>query len=129
MDYKEENVFTGNKIKSYRLKNKWTQGDLASRLKLRNNTISAYERGQISIPHAKLLEVARVLDVKTTDLLPIEEAKVDELTEHIHDAKSKLTSEQLGFLELLIAKTNSLEGERREAFLKNLEFAVKFFDQ
>jgi len=130
MTITNKNEFIGNKIKEYRNKKKWTQEELGDRVKLKKAAISTYEKGRVSAPIAKLQAIANVLEVNLNDLLPIEEnEKVDAITEQIHEAKSKLPSDQLAFLELLLAKTNSLDGEKRERFLKNIQFAVKFFDE
>jgi transcriptional regulator with XRE-family HTH domain len=128
--YRPENEFIGNKIKSYRKKKKLTQIELAEKLGVADTTISAYERGFVEIPRSKLIDVAKALDVNHTNLLPIEEGETkDAINEHIQEAKAKLPSDQLAFLELLLAKTNSLDGKERERFLKNVKFAVKFFDE
>ena len=123
-----KNEFTGKRIKEYRTKRKWTQQDLADRVNMKKNTISAWEIGRVEIPHSKLQLVANAFEIKTTDLLPMEE-ETDDLTQHIQEAKSKLNSDELAFLELLIAKTNSLNTDDRETFLKNVRFAVEFFDK
>lgn len=122
-----KNEFIGKRIKEYRLKRKWTQQDLADRIGMKKNTVSAYEIGRVEIPHSKLQLVANAFEITTTDLLP--EEKVDSITKELQEAKSKLSSDQLAFLELLIAKTNSLSLEERDNFLKNIKFAVKFFDE
>lgn len=130
MEYKNENVFVGNKIKSYRNKLKWTQEELARRLNVKNNTVSAYERGQISIPHAKLVEIAKVFEISYLDLLPIEGTDTnDTISEYIQEAKSQLDEDQLEFLEELISQTLSLNEEERKNFLKNIKVAVKVYNE
>lgn len=130
LKFKSENVFTGNKIKSYRLKRKWMQSDLAERIGVKGNTISAYERGAVEIPHSKLKAVAEALEVRTSDLLPIEDSENnDTISEYIQEVKSKYTTDQLNFLEQLIEKSLSLNESEREDFLKNIKFAVEFFNK
>ena len=125
-----KNEFIGKRIKEYRLKRKWTQQDLADRIKMKKNTISAYEIGRVEIPHSKLQAIAQAFEIKTADLIPLEEsAEQDAIDAHIQEAKAKLSSSELAFLELLIAETNSLEAEEREVFLKNIRFAVEFFNK
>lgn len=122
-----KNEFIGKRIKEYRLKRKWTQQDLADRIGMKKNTVSAYEIGRVEIPHSKLQLVANAFEIKTTDLLPLEEPVAqDSIDEHISEAKAKLSSSELSFLELLIAETNSLNVDEREVFLKNLRFALEF---
>lgn len=128
MNFKSENVFTGNKIRSYRTKKKWMQSDLANRIGVKGNTISAYERGAVEIPQSKLKSLAEALEVKITDLLPIEETQ-DTISEYIQQAKSELDEDQMNFLEEVIKKTLSLDESDRVNFLENIKFAVKFFNE
>lgn len=128
LKYEEENVFIGSKIKTYRKKRKWTQDDLAKRVDVKNNTISAYERGQISIPRSKLVEIAKALDAKLTDLLPVENTG-DTISEYIQEAKSELDADQLELFNELLKKTLSLEGNERANFLENVRFAIQFINK
>lgn len=122
-----KNEFIGKRIKEYRTKMKWTQQDLADRVNMKKNTISAYELGRVEIPHSKLQLVANAFEIKTAELLPLEEPTAqDSIDTHISEAKAKLSSSELSFLELLIAETNSLDVDDREVFLKNLRFALEF---
>ncbi len=127
--YKSENIFTGKKIRSYRTKKKWMQSDLAEKIGVKGNTISAYERGAVEIPQSKLKALADALEVKTSDLLPIDEESQDELSGYIQEAKSRLDEDQMKFFELLLKKSLSLEESDREHFFKNVRMAVKFFDE
>ena len=130
MTITNKNEFIGQRIKEYRNKKKWFQQELADRVGMTKGAISTYEKGRVAAPIAKLQAIANVLEVNLNDLLPIDDhEKVDSITEQIQEAKSKLTSDQLAFLELLIAKTNSLSFEERNNFLKNIQFAVEFFDK
>lgn len=130
MTITNKNEFIGSRIKEYRKKNNWTQQDLAERTAMKKNTISIYELGRVEVPRSKLSIIAQKLDVKMTDLLPAEETvSQDSIDEHIRQAKAKLTSDQLSFLELLIAKTYTLPPEERQNFLKNVKFATEFFDK
>lgn len=130
MTITNKNEFIGRKIKEYRNKKKWFQQDLADRVGMKKAAISTYEKGRVEAPMSKLQAIANALEVNLSDLLPVNEnEKVDSITEEIQEAKSKLSSDQLAFLELLIAKTNSLSHEERDNFLKNIKFAVEFFDK
>ncbi len=129
MEYKKENIFTGNKIRSYRQKRKWTQQDLADRIGVKGNSVSAYERGAVEIPNSKLKALAEALEIKTSDLLPVENETQDELSGYIQEAKSRLDEEQMKFFEMLLKKSLSLEESDREHFFKNVRMAVKFFDE
>lgn len=128
--FKSENVFTGNKIRSYRTKKKWLQSELANRINMKGNTISAYERGAVAIPYGKLVEIAKALEVKTTDLLPIEGTEDnDTISEYIQQAKSELNEDQMDFLEEVIKKALSLDESGRANFLDNIKLAVEFFNK
>lgn len=128
--YRPENEFVGNKIKAYRKKKRLTQIELAEKLGVADTTISAYERGFVEIPHSKLIDVAKALDVKYTDLLPIEGDEENQtISDYINEAKATLDDNQLQLLEALIKKTLSLDERERIHFLKNVSFAVKFFDE
>lgn len=129
MEYKKENIFTGNKIRSYRQKRKWTQQDLADRIGVKGNSVSAYERGAVEIPNSKLKALAEALEIKTSDLLPVENETQDELSGYIQEAKSRLDEEQMKFFEMLLKRSLSLEESDREHFFKNVRMAVKFFDE
>ncbi len=129
MEYKKENVFTGNKIRSYRTKKKWMQSDLAEKIGVKGNTISAYERGAVEIPQSKLKALAEALEVKTSDLLPIDEESQDELSGYIQEAKSRLDEDQFNLFQQLLKKSLTLSDSERENFFKNVRFAIKFFDE
>ena len=125
-----QNVYVGKKIREMRKERRITQLELGERIGVRGNTVSAYERGIIEVPHSKLLEIARVLGVKYTELLPIEGDTLQEsMSERIETAKKDLTEDQGAFLENLIGKTLSLEESERESFLENIRFAVEYFER
>jgi transcriptional regulator with XRE-family HTH domain len=128
--YRPENEFVGSKIKAYRKKKRLTQIELAEKLGVADTTISAYERGFVEIPHSKLIDVAKALDVKYTDLLPIEGDEENQtISDYLNEAKATLDEDQLQFLEALIKKSLSLNERERKDFFKNVSFAVKFFDE
>lgn len=126
--FKPENVFTGKKIRAYRVKKKWLQEDLAKRINMKGNTVSAYERGAVAIPHAKLVEIAKALEVSTIDLLPIEGTQ-DTISEYMQEVKSELNEEQLELFNELFKKTLSLKGNERANFLENIRFAIQFINK
>ncbi len=132
MSNQHQNKFIGDKIRKFRKLKRLSQEELALKIGVKHNTISAYERGVIEITHSKLLEVAKVLDVKYTQLLPLEETDALEIKRSLADylvAEKNLSQEQSNFLEALIEKTQSLDESERESFLKNIRFAVEFFQK
>lgn len=130
MTYTHENVHIGRQMRTFRKAKRWTQKDLSNRIGIKDNTISAYERGAIEIPRSRLLEIATALDVKYVDFLPADTDN-DELLimKHIEAAKEICTEEEMLFLDSLIEKTLSLNDSERKDFLKNIRFAVEFFNK
>ncbi|MDX1769908.1 MAG: helix-turn-helix domain-containing protein [Planococcaceae bacterium] len=132
MELSSQNKYVGDKIRSYRKRKNFTQTDLAKAIGVKNNTVSAYERGVIEIPHSKLLEVAKALEIKYTALLPIEKdssfAK-ESIQDYVVEAEKKLTTDQFNFFEQLLDKALSLNEVERDDFFKNVRFAIKFFDE
>lgn len=122
-----KNEFVGDKIKAYRKRRKWTQEDLAERLGVKGNTISSYENGKIEIPYSKLEKIAIIFEVKTNDLLPVDE-KQDNISEYMQEAKSKLNEDQLNLFEQLLKKSLTLTDSERENFFKNVRFMIQFLD-
>lgn len=130
MNFNDNNRFTGNKIRSYRKKMKLTQEELANRIGVKGNSISAYERGGVEIPNSKLQALANVFDITTLDLLPIEGTENnDSISAYVQEAKSELTDDQLKFVEDILKKALSLSGSERSDLFKNIKLAVKFFEE
>jgi putative transcriptional regulator len=65
----------GEKIKDYRKKKGYTQEEVADRLHVTRQTISKWEKNY-SVPDAELIvQLAEILDVKTSQLLGTQEEK------------------------------------------------------
>lgn len=75
----------GSAIKFYRKKAKLTQGSLASCIGKSLASVSKYERGECAIDSFTLCEIARVLNVTVSQLLPPEAVTK---YEHIHTPDS-----------------------------------------
>ncbi|WP_265027466.1 helix-turn-helix domain-containing protein [Wolbachia endosymbiont (group A) of Bombylius major] len=60
----------GQKIEEYRLMQRCTQAELASKIGLAYQEVNSYEQGYIVIPIEVLYIIARVLSVDAVDLLP-----------------------------------------------------------
>ena len=127
---KYQNLFVGNKIKRIRKSKGLLQKELAYKVGVKANTISAYEGGKIEIPHSKLLKIAEVLGVKYTEFLPLHaDGETHSLEDYISNAKEGLSKDEGGFLEGLIAKVYTLPEEERKKFLENIRFAVDYFEK
>ena len=70
MDERKLSLYIGSKIKHFRKKGKITQEELGKKIGVKNNTISAYERGAISTDQDVLFKLADALDISINDLFP-----------------------------------------------------------
>jgi transcriptional regulator with XRE-family HTH domain len=124
------NKFIGMKIKEYRTKNKMTQEVLGKKIGVKNNTVSAYERGTISADSDTLFLIASALDIKVDDLFPPVETDGIDYLDKIKDMRNEnLEAKDMRFFQELIEKTLSLKGEEREKFLDSIKFTVAFYNR
>ena len=65
----------GKKLRESRESRGMTQTDLAERLNIRQEIVSAYERGAIRIHGALIAGFAQALDVSTDEILGVEKSK------------------------------------------------------
>ena len=65
----------GRKLRESRETRGMTQTDLAERLNIRQEIVSAYERGAVRIHGALIAAFAQALDVSTDEILGVEKAK------------------------------------------------------
>src|SRR5699024_2630698 len=70
MDDKKLRVHIGSKIKEFRKRKNITQGELGKLVGVKNNTISAYERGVISTDQDVLFKLSDVLEVNLDEFFP-----------------------------------------------------------
>src|SRR5690625_6158602 len=70
MDERKLRIYIGSKIKQLRRKRNITQNDLGKLLGVKNNTISAYERGAISTDQDVLYKLADIFNVSINDFFP-----------------------------------------------------------
>lgn len=78
----ELRIYIGRKIKELRKKRSITQGELGKRLGVKNNTISAYERGAISTDQNVLFRLSEIFDVSINEFFPNED---EEHTSHFYN--------------------------------------------
>lgn len=130
MNFEDQNKYIGKKIKEYRKARKFTQSQLGEKIGVKDNTISAYERGVIELPSSKLHEIARVLGVSYTSFLPLETTSKDEtMRKAMLMAGNNLDEDQMDFLNNLVEKSLSLDEDERKDFFENLRFAIKYFEE
>src|SRR5690625_898465 len=82
MTEKELMKYIGSRISEFRKKNKLTQSELGNKIGVKNNTISAYERGAISTDQDILFKLARVFDVSIDDFFPDRNLIKEETSEY-----------------------------------------------
>lgn len=70
MDENKLRIYIGSKIKQLRRKRNITQNELGKLLGVKNNTISAYERGAISTDQDILYRLADIFGVSINDFFP-----------------------------------------------------------
>ncbi|RDW21009.1 hypothetical protein CWR48_04135 [Oceanobacillus arenosus] len=130
MSEKELRLYIGGKIKEYRNKKKVTQEELGNKLGVKNNTISAYERGTISPDSDTLFIIADILEVKADDFFPpIENDGVDYLDKIKDLRKENLEAKDMRFFQKLIEKTLSMDDAEREKFIESIRFTVDYYDK
>jgi len=129
MNDKKLRTYIGSKIKELRIKRNITQSELGKKIGVKNNTISAYERGVISTDQDILFKLSDVLDVSIDEFFPsTEEEKTNELERALQMTEG-LEIKDVAFLNKLIEKTLSLEGAEREKFLESIRFTVDYYDK
>ncbi|MDN4609165.1 helix-turn-helix domain-containing protein [Sporosarcina highlanderae] len=126
---KELQKYVGKKIREYRVKNKLTQEQVGEKIGVKNNMVSAYERGASS-PHSDtFFALAALFGVRVDDFFP----PVEYNEPHLHLEKTlereSMNVEEMRFLQKLIEKTLSLEGEEREKFLESIKLSVDFYNR
>ncbi|MBS4200311.1 helix-turn-helix transcriptional regulator [Bacillus sp. FJAT-49732] len=126
MNEKELKIFIGNKIREYRKQMKMTQKELGDRAGVKHNTIATYEKGHSSPDQNVIFLLAQALDRPVDDFFPNhrEEKYLNQLPELTN---ANLDFEELLFLNEIIEKTLSLEGEERARFLESIKFTVEYY--
>lgn len=118
--------FVGNRIKENRIKNKLTQKQLGQKIGVKDNTVSAYERGAISPEQDMLFALSDAMDLRLDDFFPSKEhEKLDRAVKMSDD----LSVQDMEFFNQLIEKTLSLSGEDREKFLESIRFTVEYYNR
>ncbi|GGB43360.1 hypothetical protein GCM10011409_21220 [Lentibacillus populi] len=128
MNKKELAKFVGGRIKEYRKRNKLTQKELGEKIGVRDNTVSAYERGAISPEQDMLFAISDVLDISINDLFPEKKHTTSEFERALKMTKN-LSAEEMEFLNQLIEKSLSMNDEERENFLESIRFTVEYYER
>lgn len=127
MNKKELAKFVGSRIKENRKRNKLTQKELGEKIGVKDNTVSAYERGAISPEQDMLFAISDVLGISINELFPKKENTTDEF-ENALKLANNLDIEDMEFLNKLIEKTLSMDEAEREKFLESIRFTVEYYE-
>lgn len=128
MNEKEIKLFVGKRIKEERTKLKMTQKELGDIIGVQHNTISAYEMGRNAPEQNAIFKIAEALDVSVDDFFPERENKTSELERALKMTEG-LDIKDMNFLNKLIEKTLSMDGEERAKFLESIKFTVDYYDK
>lgn len=125
----------GSLIKQARKKYKLTQGDLADKLEVSQDTISSYEKGKIKvIPYEKRVKLSRILDIDRQELLYQNEnftIDLEELRKRAETLKAMTPAElkaEMHSIEKFAKEYNKNKRERNaclKQFKKNIEVSKK----
>lgn len=122
-------VYIGSKIKEYRNKQGLTQKELGKKIGVGHTTISAYEKGTITLNMNTLFAIGETLDISVDDLFP-ERNSDESYLEKTKDMYTKnLNSKEMLFLQNLIEKTAAMNDEERTKFLESIQFTVDYYDK
>lgn len=124
----ELSKYVGEKIREYRIKNNMTQKQLGDKIGVKNNTVSAYERGVISPEQDMLFEISKVFNISVSELFPPKKNTTDELERALKLANN-LDAKHIELLNKLIEETLAKEGEDREKFLESIRFTVEYHNK
>src|SRR5690625_3068554 len=120
--------YIGIKIKEFREKRGMRQDGLADLLGTTKQTVSRYERGERQANQDILFQLSDIFNVSIDDFFPTKEKRNNELDRALRMTED-LDMEDMDFLNKLIEKTLSLEGEERDKFLESIRFTVDYYDK
>lgn len=126
MDLKK---YIGEKIREIRLKRGMEMEDLAERLETTKQTVSRYELGDRQANQDILFKLSDIFDVSVDYFFPPKENTTDELERALKKTKKNLETQDIEFLNQLIEKTLTLQGEDREKFLESIKFTVEYYNK
>ena len=122
-------IYIGNKIKDYRKKQGLTQKELGKKVGVGHTTVSAYEKGTISLNMNMLFAISAALDIRVDDLFPERNSNQAYLEKTKGMITKDLNSEEMLFLQKLIEKTSLMNKEERSKFLDSIQFTVDYYDK
>ena len=105
-----------NRIKELRVENELLQSDLASRLKVRQNTVSNWETGRSEPDQDALRELSRIFDVSIDYILGNTDIKKPLTSEDM----SGLTEKQIRILQMM----DQMTPEQQDEMVRQAEYQL-----
>lgn len=124
--------YFGRNLKYLREKRGMEQIELAKLLgRKSSSSVSEWEKGTYTPKSGILSDISKIFEVSLSDLVErdVRFGKDESLAEYVEEAKEKLTEDELVFFEKVLEQTLSLGESERADFLKNIEFAIEFFNK
>lgn len=122
--------YIGAKIRELRKSKGMTQTELGDLLGLKNNSISAIERGVNSFDANMIFTIAKIFDVKADDLFPPTDLDPEPYKDLYTFVKNidGLSPEEMFFCKELMEKIAGLDDKRKKKFIENMRFVWNHFD-
>lgn len=132
MDSNELALFIGQKIKSYRKSNGWSQVELAKILGVGKSTIANYEKGYRSPRQNTIFQLADVFNVSVDDLFPTINAETSSDTSPVQAIYDQLTpprqAKALTYLEKQLLEQNEEETKINEVSEVIQLYSYNYYD-
>lgn len=127
----EVKKYIGEQIRMLRKEKGMTQKELGDLLGLKNNSISAIERGVNSFESNMMFKIAKIFNVKADDLFPpmdIEENPNEDLFRYAI-RNTRLEAKEILIFKDIIEKTNNMTELEKLKYIENLRFVVNYFEE
>lgn len=121
-------TFIGKKVREYRKNKGYSQKELGKRIGKSDNTISNYETGTIKPSQDALFALAHALDIRVDDLFPPRGESTDSLHQVLGISDENFSLDDLQFLKNLMDHIKTLDEEKRQQLLSNINLTVNLFN-
>lgn len=127
----EVRKFIGEQIKVLRKEKGMTQKELGEILGLKNNSISAIERGVNNFSSDMIFKLASIFNIRADDLFPpldIEDDPNDDIFRYAI-RNTKLEAKDVLIFREIIEKTNFMTELQKKKYIENLLFVANYFEE
>lgn len=127
----EVRKFIGEQIKVLRKEKGMTQKELGEMLGLKNNSISAIERGVNNFSSDMIFKLSAIFNVRADDLFPpldIQDDPNDDIFRYAIRNTNLEAKDVLMFREI-IEKTNFMTESQKKKYIENLLFVANYFEE